>query len=106
MREKLRVMNISTQAELVTHIRNYSNQFNDEGSKNTGFDDDMLILLDISTIFLKMKDSLNEKSRIFSFYEKFKKEEYDLAREHQSNQLIDLAVAEKDMEAALEKRMK
>ena len=73
----------------MAHIRNYSNQFNEEGSKNTGFDDDMLILLDISTIFLKMKDILNEKSRIFSFYEKFKKDEYDLAKENISNQLID-----------------
>lgn len=73
----------------MAHIRNYSNAFNEEGSKNTGFDDDMLILLDIATIFLKMKDSLNEKSRIFTFYEKFKKEEYDLAKDHFSNQLID-----------------
>jgi hypothetical protein len=92
MREKLRAMNISTQAELVAHIRNYSNKFNEEGSKNTGFDEDMLILLDIATIFLKMKDSLNEKSRIFAFYEKFKKEESDLAKEYHSNQLRDEGV--------------
>lgn len=74
MKEKLKAMNITNYDELVNHIKDYSNQCNDEGDKNTGFDDDMLILLDIATIFLKMKDYLNEKSRIYGFYEKFKKE--------------------------------
>lgn len=68
MKDKLKAMNISNQKELVNHIKLYSNKDNDEGSKNTGFDEDILILLDIATIFLKMKDSLNEKSRIFTSY--------------------------------------
>lgn len=57
----------------------------------------MLILLDIATIFLKLKDSLNEKSRIFGFYEKYKKEEYDIAQENAANQLRDEGVSEKDL---------
>lgn len=59
MKDKLKAMNITNYDELVAHIKNYSNQSNEEGSKNTGFDDDILILLDIATIFLKMKDYLN-----------------------------------------------
>jgi hypothetical protein len=59
MKDKLKEMNIATYDQLVHHIANYNNQDNEEGSKNTGFDDNILILLDIVTIFLKMKDYLN-----------------------------------------------
>lgn len=59
MRDKLSAMNIATQPDLIRHIRAYNNSDDDEGRKNTGFDEDILILLDIITIFLKMKDSLN-----------------------------------------------
>jgi hypothetical protein len=68
MREKLKVMNITNYDELISHIKDYNNKNNDEGSKNTDFDEDMLILLDIAIIFLKMRDYLSEKSRIFTFY--------------------------------------
>ena len=97
MKEKQRAMNIGNEGELLAHIKNYSNQIDEEGNKKTGFDDDILILLDISTIFLKLKDNLNDKSRIFGFYEKHKKEEYDLAQENASNQLRDKGVDEKDL---------
>ncbi len=74
MKEKLLEMGINNQAELVTHIKNYSNKDSDDGSKNTGFDDNILILLDVITIFLKMRDSLNENSKIFIQYERVKKD--------------------------------
>ncbi len=74
MKDKLLEMGINNQAELVTHIKNYSNKDSDDGSKNTGFDDNMLILLDVITIFLKMRDSLNENSKIFIQYERVKKD--------------------------------
>lgn len=74
MKDKLLEMSINNQAELVTHIKNYSNKDSDDGSKNTGFDDNMLILLDVITIFLKMRDSLNENSKIFIQYERVKKD--------------------------------
>ena len=96
MKEKQKAMNISNEGELVAHIQNYSNQIDENGDKKTDFDDNMLILLDISTIFLKLKDNLNDKSRIFGFYEKHKKEEYDLAHENASNQLRDEGVDEVD----------
>lgn len=66
-------MNITNRDELIKHINDYSNIINDKGSKNTGFDEDILILLNISVIFLKIKDALGEKSRIHTNYEKFKK---------------------------------
>jgi hypothetical protein len=74
MKDKLLEMGINNQAELVTHIKNYSNKDSDDGSKNTGFDDNILILLDVITIFLKMRDSLNENSKIFIQYERVKKD--------------------------------
>lgn len=74
MKDKLLEMGINNQAELVTHIKKYSNKDSDDGSKNTGFDDNMLILLDVITIFLKMRDSLNENSKIFIQYERVKKD--------------------------------
>ena len=74
MKDKLLEMGINNQAELVTHIKNYSNKESDDGSKNTGFDDNILILLDVITIFLKMRDSLNENSKIFIQYERVKKD--------------------------------
>jgi len=74
MKDKLLEMCINNQAELVTHIKNYSNKDSDDGSKNTGFDDNILILLDVITIFLKMRDSLNENSKIFIQYERVKKD--------------------------------
>ncbi len=74
MKDKLLEMGINNQAELVAHIKNYSNQDADDGSKNAGFDDNMLILLDVITIFLKMRDSLNDKSKIFIQYERVKKD--------------------------------
>lgn len=97
MKDKLRAMSISNEAELVAHIKNYSSQVDEQGSKRTGFDDDMLILLDIATIFLKLKDSLNDRSRIFAFYEKYKKEEHDSAQENAGNQLRDEGVCEKEL---------
>ena len=74
MKDKLLEMGINNQAELVTHIKNYSNKDSDDGTKNTGFDDNILILLDVITIFLKMRDSLNENSKIFIQYERVKKD--------------------------------
>ena len=74
MKDKLLEMGINNQAELVTHIKNYSNKDSDDGSKNTGFDDNILILLDVISIFLKMRDSLNENSKIFIQYERVKKD--------------------------------
>jgi hypothetical protein len=73
MKDKLLAMGINNQSELVNHIKNYSNQDGEDGNKNPGFDDDILILLDVITIFLKMRDSLNEKSKIYTQYEKIKK---------------------------------
>lgn len=58
MKEQLKKMEIKNREELVKHINNYSNEDEEPGKKNTGFDEDILILLDISTIFLKMKDIL------------------------------------------------
>jgi hypothetical protein len=66
-------MKITNRDELIKYINDYSNKTNDLGNKNTGFDDDILILLNISVIFLKLKDALGENSRIYSNYEKFKK---------------------------------
>ena len=46
-------MSIQTNADLVSHIKNYANQEQD-GNKNTDLDEDILIVLDIITIFLKI----------------------------------------------------
>lgn len=51
-------MNITNREELIKHINDYSNQNNESGGKNTGFDEDMLILLNINIIFLKIKNAL------------------------------------------------
>ena len=107
MRDKLGAMNIATQPDLIRHIRAYNNSDDDHARKNTGFDEDILILLDIITIFLKMKDSLNERSRLATVYEKFKKEEADAAREFAAGQALEEgAVGEAAVEAAVEEKMK
>lgn len=51
-------MNITNREELIKHINDYSNKNNENGGKNTGFDEDMLILLNINIIFLKIKNAL------------------------------------------------
>jgi hypothetical protein len=67
-------MNIDTYDTLIKHISNYNDEVDEEGNKNTGFDDDMLTVLDIITIYLKMKEAkvLNNNSRVFKAYERFK----------------------------------
>jgi hypothetical protein len=70
-------MGISNKEELVKHITDYSNKTTEDGGKNIDFSEDMLILLDVITIYLKMRDALKEQSRIFSAYEKYKKEVHD-----------------------------
>jgi len=60
-------MGIQSNADLVNHINNYANQEQD-GNKNTDLDEDILIVLDIITIFLKIKGVLGENSRIMKFY--------------------------------------
>jgi hypothetical protein len=53
-----------------------------------------------------MKDSLKEKSRISTIYEKFKKEESDLTREQVLNKLRDEGITnEKELEEAVVERM-
>jgi hypothetical protein len=65
-------MDILSYPDLVNYINNYANQEQD-GNKNTDLDSDILIVLDIITIFLKMRGVLGANSRIMKFYEKFKK---------------------------------
>jgi hypothetical protein len=60
-------MGIHNNADLVAHIDNYTNQEQD-GNKNTDLDEDILVVLDIITIFLKIKGVLGENSRIMKFY--------------------------------------
>ena len=52
----------------------------------------MLILLDIITIYLKMRDALKEQSRIFNTYEKSKKELLDAEKDRKTNELIDQGI--------------
>ena len=54
MREKLTSMNIENYSQLVAHINAYNDQEDEEGNKNTGFDDDILTVLNIITIYKKM----------------------------------------------------
>jgi len=51
-------MNITNSEELKAHIDNYSNENNESGGKNTGFDEDIIKILNISAIFLKIRDTL------------------------------------------------
>lgn len=85
LKEKLKNMGIENYSQLVQHINAYSNTDDEEGNKNTDFDEDILILLDIVTIFLKLKGSLGANSRICKFYDKFKKEESEIERSRVAN---------------------
>lgn len=89
MKDKLSEMKINNQAELVAHIKDYSNKDSEDGNKNAGFQEDILILLDVITIFLKMRDSLNEKSKIYTQYDKKKKEQHDQAKTNITNLVRD-----------------
>ena len=60
-------MGIQNNADLVNHINSYAN-LEQDGNKNTELDEDILIVLDIITIFLKIKGVLGENSRIMKFY--------------------------------------
>lgn len=79
-------MGITTYESLIEHINAYSNK-DTEGNKNTDFDEDILIILDIITIFRKMKGAavLENNSRIYKAYEKFKKEALEAERLRISN---------------------
>lgn len=67
----------------------------------------MLILLDITTIFMKMRDGLKEDSRLFTNYEKHKKEACEAERERIANLVAeDGIVDEKKAEEEVEERMK
>ena len=59
-------MNIFSSDDLVQYMQDYNNQEDDNGMKKTGFDDDMLIVLDIITIFRKMQkvQALADKGKI------------------------------------------
>ena len=65
-------MGIRKDSHLTKYIEDYNNQEDDEGNKNTGFSDDMLIILDIITIYKKMEEAhtkiLQSNSRLFKGY--------------------------------------
>ena len=78
MREKLISMNIENYNQLVAHIDAFNDMEDEEGNKNTGFDDDILIILNIITIYKKMMGAkvLGNNSRLVQGYQKFKKQLY------------------------------
>jgi hypothetical protein len=84
-------MNIENCEQLIEHINLYSNQDDEEGNKHTDFDEDILIVLDIIAIFKKMKEAavLENNSRIYKAYEKFKKEIMEAERIKISNLISD-----------------
>lgn len=57
LKDKLSSMSIENCEQLIEHINIYSNQDDEEGNKHTDFDEDILIVLDIITIFKKMKEA-------------------------------------------------
>ena len=63
-------MNIKNYDDLTAHIDDYNNKEDEEGNKNTGFDDDILIILKIVTIYRKMKEAkvLANNSRLDKGY--------------------------------------
>lgn len=70
MREKLISMNIENYNQLVAHIDAFNDMEDEEGNKNTGFDDDILIILNIITIYKKMMGAkvLGNNSRLVQGY--------------------------------------
>lgn len=84
-------MGIENYEQLIEHINGYSNEDDDEGNKHTDFDEDILIVLDIITIFKKMKEAavLENNSRIYKAYEKFKKETTEAEKIRISNLISD-----------------
>jgi hypothetical protein len=106
MLEKLAAMKIGNKGELTKHITDYSNENTEEGGKKIDFSEDILILLDIITIYLKMKDALKEQSRIFASYERSKKEKHDEAKDTIINRLADEGVDEKEREEKAEEELK
>lgn len=74
MKEKLHSMNIHNYNELTAYINAYSNTDDEEGNKQTDFDEHILIVLDIITIFRKMKCAKVATVRINKQYEKEKKD--------------------------------
>lgn len=91
MKDKLSSMGIENCEQLIEHINAYSNENDDEGNKHTDFDEDILIVLDIITIFKKMKEAavLQNNSRIYKAYEKFKKETTEAEKIKISNLISD-----------------
>lgn len=91
LKDKLSSMGIENYEQLIEHINGYSNEDDDEGNKHTDFDEDILIVLDIITIFKKMKEAavLENNSRIYKAYEKFKKETTEAEKIRISNLISD-----------------
>lgn len=63
-------MEIDSCDKLVERINNHSNTDDEEGNKRTDFDEDILILLDIITIYKQMKGAavLQNNSRVYKAY--------------------------------------
>ena len=51
MTQKLDELGIKNYKQLRAHIDNYNNAENDDGQKNAGYDDDILIVLKIISIY-------------------------------------------------------
>jgi hypothetical protein len=56
-------MNLSTKQDAIAYIDNLT---------SCDFNDDMMSVLNIITIFVKLKEKLKDESRIYSMYEKEK----------------------------------
>lgn len=63
-------MNIENYNQLIAHIDAFNDMEDEEGNKNTGFDDDILIILNIITIYKKMMGAkvLANNSRLVQGY--------------------------------------
>ena len=92
MLEKLTSMKIHSYSQLVRYIDRYNNQEDEKThQKNTGFDEDIIIVLDVITIYLKMREAkvLANSGRLDKGYQKFKKELYEKERERIAGLLSD-----------------
>ena len=83
LKEKLGSMNIEKYSDLQAHINAYNDLEDEEGNKNTGFDDDILIVLNIITIYKKMMGAkiLANNSRLVQGYQKFKKQLFEAEKQ-------------------------
>ena len=91
MKEKLSSMNIENYNQLMAHINAYNDQEDEQGNKNTGFDDDILIVLNIITIYKKMMRAnvLVNSSRLVQGYQKFKKQLHEVEKQRVTQLITD-----------------